>query len=274
MSKKMSVHTDRLIQGLETFGLTADESSVYLYLLRNTERSPLEINREIGISRTKVYLILDNLVEKGLVGEQGREYAKRFYALPYTQLEQLVSQKRREVEILESTAENLYETLSSIEVPASRPSQVKYFRGIDGLKQVTWNSTRAQDTLRVFEAAHDMAAFLDFDFSERVRIEFVKRGLKRSLQVTNFMKIQPWTNIDDFVKLWQPRYIGPKELKMSTEIVVYNDVVAMYQLHQDDIFCVEIQNRALAEMKKELFDFVWSRAKVMKKKGERGEAVV
>lgn len=274
MSKNLSANLDKLVGRLVPFGLAPDEALVYLYLVGKSEQSPLSISRATTISRTKVYVILDSLMTKSLVGEQGGKYARRYFALPYTQLEQLIRQKRQEVEMLESSTQSLFDELSTIELPRFLPSQVKYFRGIDGLKQVTWNSTRAQGTLRVFEAANDMSAFLDFDFSERVRIEFVKRGLGSSLQVTNFATIRPWTNIDEFIKVWQPRYISPKELRISTEIVMYNDIVAMYQLHKEEVFCVEIQNNALSEMKKNLFDFVWARSRVMKKKGERGEAVL
>jgi len=271
MSNKVSDMSDRLTKLLETLGLLRDEASVYLFLLGKKEQSPLGISRQLGISRTKVYFILDKLQKKFLISDQGEKYAKRYSALPYTQLEQLVQQKKREVEMLDDVSQELYAELSALDVPQGSPSRVRYYQGIEGLKQVTWNSTQAVGILRVFEAVNDMAAFLDFDFSERVRIEFVKKGLKSSQQLTNYAKINPWTNIEEFVHRWECRFVNPKEFRIETEILIYNDVVALYQLRNDDIFCVEIENSTNAEMQKGLFDYVWKRAGQMQKRGERGE---
>ena len=70
--------------------------------------------------------------------------------------------------------------------------------------------------------------------------------------------------------LWECRYLDPKELDMNIEIVVYNNTVVMYQFKSKEIFCVEISNEDLAKTMKNLFDFVWLRARKMKKTDARG----
>lgn len=269
----MSDKVDKIISLIKPFGLNKLEALVLLYLLQQFEVSALDISRANHISRTKVYTILDRLTELGLVNVSGKKTARRFKANSYKQLEVLVNQKRTQVEMLESSLPILFNELSSLELAVSQKSQIMHYQGLEGLKTVTWNSTQAVGALRVFELSQDMGAFLDFDFSERVRIEFVKRGLlKQSLQLTNFSKISPWTNIEEFVNLWECRYVDPKQLSFSTEIVVYNDVVTMYQFQHDEIFCVEIHNKDLAEMQKSVFDFIWQSGKVMTKLGPRGSA--
>jgi len=269
----MSAKVDKIISLIKPFGLDNSAASVFLYLLQQSEASALDISRASRISRTKVYTILDRLAELGLVTVSGRKTARRFKANSYKQLEALVNQKRTQVDMLESSLPILFNELSSLELAVSQKSQIMHYQGLEGLKTVTWNSTQAVGTLRVFELSQDMGAFLDFGFSERVRIEFVKRGLlKQSLQLTNFSKISPWTNIEEFVDLWECRYIDPKQLSFSTEILVYNDVVTMYQFQHEEIFCVEIHNRDLAEMQKSVFDFIWQRAANMQKYGIRGSA--
>lgn len=270
----MSQKSDKLQSLLKPFGLSQNESAIYLHLLERKPTSALVISKDLAISRTKVYALLDKLIEKGLVSVTGKENARRFGANSYQQLEMLVNKRKSELEMLESSLPTIFQQLSSLELSKSNQSKIMNYQGIDGLKTVTWNSTRAKDTLRIFELASDMGAFLDFDFSERVRIEFVKRGLTQSLQLSNFADISPWTNIEEFVDIWDCRYIDPKELHFSTEILVYNDVVAMYQFRDKEIFCVEIYNEDLATMQKNVFHFLWKRGERMRKLDKRGSAKI
>ncbi|MBU0975737.1 MAG: helix-turn-helix domain-containing protein [Patescibacteria group bacterium] len=268
----MSTSKDRIASLLKPFGLSSDEAGVYIVLLKAKELSALRLSKELNISRTKVYAILDRLNELGLVSISGKKNARRFVANSHKQLELLVNQKRSELEMIESSLPTVFEQLASIELAKSNDSQIMNYTGIEGLKTVTWNSTRAKDALRVFEMAHDMSAFLDFDFSEAVRREFVRRGLKSSLQLTNSRKINPWTNISEFVDIWEVKYIDPRKLPLSTEILIYNDTVTMYQIEKNVPFCVEIYNPNLALMMKNFFDYVWSDAQKMKKLDMRGGA--
>jgi hypothetical protein len=87
--------------------------------------------------------------------------------------------------------------------------------------------------------------------------------------------MEAWTKIKAAaVTFWTPRYMDPKELAITSEIVIYNDVTAQYHYLHDDIFCVEIVNPDFASMQKQMFDFVWGHARSMKKIGEFGEAKV
>ncbi|MDD3647394.1 MAG: helix-turn-helix domain-containing protein [Candidatus Dojkabacteria bacterium] len=270
----MSKNKDRISALLKPFGLTNDEARVYVHLLKSKELSALNISKDLNITRTKVYAITDRLNKLGLVSLTGKRNAQRFMANSHKQLELLVKQRRSEVEMLESSLPTIFEQLASIELAKTSNSQIMNYTGIEGLKTVTWNSTRAKDTLRVFEMAQDMSAFLDFDFSEAARREFVRRGLKQSLQLTNSRRINPWTNISEFVDIWEARHINPGKLSLTTEILVYNDVVTMYQIEKDLPFCVEIYNPSLSLMIKNFFDYVWKDAQKMKIVDERGSARV
>ena len=68
----------------------------------------------------------------------------------------------------------------------------------------------------------------------------------------------------------QYRYINPLKLKIDFEVLIYNNVYATYTHHDDSIFAVEIYNRELAAMQKQLFDFVWNQAQPMRFTDARG----
>lgn len=262
---------DTLNDMLTSFGLTSIESSVYLYISGKTDASVLDVSKAIKLSRQKVYRVLDKMVDDGLILKSGRLNAQRFQAISYEQFEQIVNKKRSELEMLESSLPDLMLQLSAIQQQNQKQSsEIVRYSGIEGLKLVTWNSTKALGELRIFEMVTDMSAYFDFGFSERVRMEFLKKGLKNLYQLTNLPQFGPWTNIEEFIDICEFRYIDPKEFSLQVEIVVYNDVVAMYKLSGREIFCIEIHNADLARMQKQIFDFVWERSQKMKVVDKRG----
>ena len=102
----MSEQTDNLIFLLKPYGLTSEESSIYLYLLENSTSSALTISRHVCISRTKVYRILDKLIEKQLVVQQYNQNGFKFRANHPSKLKQLIIQK--EIEIAQKYASHLF----------------------------------------------------------------------------------------------------------------------------------------------------------------------
>lgn len=257
---------------LQDLGLDKEESEIYLYLLSKKDETVLDISRELKISRPQVYRSLNSMIEKGLVSVVGQMNKRRFEALSIKGLEHIVSQKKAQVDIMQNSLNVLFNNYSDLFASKDSGIKVVHYKGYEGLKTITWNSTRTKDIFRIFELNQDMTGFTDFDFAERVRMEFVRNGLKELRQITNLKKILPWTNFEEIVDLVEFRYLDPKVLIMNAEILVYNDVLAMYNLKNKELVGIEIYNQELADMQKKLFDFIWFQLKPLKIIDKRGGA--
>jgi sugar-specific transcriptional regulator TrmB len=221
-----------------------------------------------------VYRILDSLLRLGLVISQLDSRGQRYEAAGTEQLEALVAQKEFETEALKKNLKVLEEQLSILPSVSQKGSKVLYYHGVEGLKQVTWNSLKAKGGLLTMEVS-DMNAFLDKAYAEDMRLRFIDNKVKiRTL--TNATKIPPWTAVayEMVEKYWTIRHIPEKHMKINFEILIYNDVYALYRYQDDDIFCVEIYNKELAEMQRQVFEFMWRDAKRFKVLNNRGEAVL
>lgn len=270
----MSEQTDNYVKLLTPFGLNELEAEIYLLLVRKGVLSALQISREIHAARTRVYRILDKLIEKKMVTVNLDDMGKKFEANSYQELEILLVQKEAEVARLKQSLPETFNQLAQLWGKAETSSKVLYYKGKDGLAQVTWNSLRASDLLRIYEVEQDMSAFLDEKFSEKVRQELVDRQITTH-QLTNKKRIEPHTKVAELPrKFWQVRYLDPKKLGMQFECLIYNDVFALYNFKGEDQFCVEIYNDKLATMQKQIFDFVWKNSKPMRIIGEEGEAIL
>jgi sugar-specific transcriptional regulator TrmB len=267
----MSDQTDIITAQLQRFGITHDEAKIYLLLQSNDSQTALAISRRLKIGRTKVYRILDRLIAKGLVRQKLENRGLQFGATEPKQLELLIAEKEAETKTLRSMLPELINQLKPhID---SKGSQVVYYHGVEGLKQVTWNSLKAKDILRIYEIKN-MDAFLDRKLSEEIRREFVKRKIYIR-ELTNLKKLEDWTDTTELVtRFWRGRYISPKEIKINFETMIYNEVYCMYTYEKKEIFCVEIYNADLAEMQKQLFDFIWDKGTPMHVVDPRGRVEV
>lgn len=270
----MSDQADNLLALLSPFGLEDDESRIYLSLLEKGELSALALSRITGLARSKVYRLLDKLSGYGLVQNGIHGAGMRFGATHPSKFSQLVTEKEHEIQSLK---ESLPEVLSQLETVAGRDSsntKVLYYKGVEGIKQLCYNSLSAQKELLTYETTNSMTDFLPEGFTEEMRAEFVKR--KIHIKELNWNKTyKPYTNVKDFaLKYWETRYIDPGEFKIHSEALIYNDVYVLYNPLGPELFGVEIYNKDLAHTQRQLFHILWSHAKKMKVLSERGDAVL
>ena len=92
---------------LENLGLSKNESSVYVALLKIGLTSAKAILEETGLHRQLVYDALDSLIEKGLVSYIVQSNRKYFKAADPEQFKDVFNKRKLAVESQEEKFENL-----------------------------------------------------------------------------------------------------------------------------------------------------------------------
>ena len=255
----MSDQTDNYINLLKPFGLNHEEADIYLYLLKNGSTTALKASRDLHISRTKVYRLLDKLQIKQLVQFKVDDRGMKFGATDPEKFSQIVIEKEQETEKLKKNLELLLPQLEGLNQQSVKDSKIIYYKGIEGLKQVSWNALKAKGLLRVFEVDH-ISDFLPVEFAEQFREELVRRKIT-TYDLSNKKSLEAYTKVTDLIKEYsQSRYINPEKLEIKFETLIYNDVYAIYSYKDGEIFCAEIYDQSLADMQKQLFDFIWDQS--------------
>lgn len=274
----MSVQTDtsllsnNLEKELILYGLSADTSRVYLLLLAHGYLSALSISRALHIGRTKVYRLLDQLQAQSLVEYRLDDRGMKFGAKHPSQLARLLDQQQASINQLQQQLPDLLPHLQSLMHTTSDTSKVLYYEGRSGLQQLSYNITRATDMVRVYEMEH-LSDFLPADFSELIRTELVQRHIQ-TRDLTNKKSFGGFTNVSELIEHYsQFRYIDPRQLTINFEVLIYNDVYATYTYKGDTVFGIEIYNQQLADMQKQLYDFIWQQAQPMRFTDAHGAAV-
>lgn len=270
----MSDQADSVMRQLQQFGLSKDEVRVYLELLKSNPVSALKLSRDLDIARTKVYRLIEKLLDKGLIKEEVKGYGKKFLAEDPEKLILILNEKEKDLDLLKSSAPNIVKHLTTLQPMMDSDTKIIHYRGEEGLKQVIWNSTKCEgEYFRIYEFGFSMEAFLDHSYSEKVRREFVTNNPKlKYRQLTNLKSIDTDTDVKHMVDNWEVRYLPKEKLDIKAEIQIYNDVYCLYEYHKDDVFIVEIVNNDIAEMQKQIYDLIWEQAQPLKKLGDRGKA--
>lgn len=256
----MSEQTDNLIFLLKPYGLTQEESSIYLSLLENNSSSALTISRHTHLSRTKVYRILDKLIQKQLIIQEYNQSGFKFKANHPSQLEFIITQK--EAEII-SLKQSLHQTVNLLQshLNINHPnSQILYYRGQKGLSQVNWNLLHAKKEFLSYEV--DTAdAYLPHHEAEKLRQALIDKNIT-SKTLMNKKISDNFSQIPKVYLFQETRYISPKILTIKSDIFIYNDIFTIcHYLDNHDIFCLEIKNQFLADMQKQVFEVVWHQAR-------------
>ncbi|OGH12636.1 MAG: hypothetical protein A2776_00885 [Candidatus Levybacteria bacterium RIFCSPHIGHO2_01_FULL_40_10] len=270
----MSDQPDNLTHLIEPYGLSQEEAKIYLVLIQKGFLSALSISREIRMGRTKVYRILDKLIAKRLAEQKVDDMGMKFGATDPTKFNQLIAEREHEVASLQENLPQLIENLEKISWRKHEKTKVLYYKGIEGLKQIAYNSTRADKELLTYEIVNDMSEFVGQKFAEEMRREFVKNKVFVREMTWN-KKFEAYTEVTELVsKYWETRYIDPKSFRMQSEALIYNDVYVIYNPLDKEVFGVEIYNADIANMQRQLFEYIWAQAKPLKIVSPQGKAVL
>ena len=136
----MSSQTDKILNDLTTLGLRQDEATLYLVLLQHDTVSVLELSRLTGIGRSKVYRLLEHLHEAGLSQSQIINGKIRLRAQPYQHLEGLIKQQEVKTAELKRALPSMFGDIANLLSNDGLGSRIRYYSGLEGLKQVTLNS--------------------------------------------------------------------------------------------------------------------------------------
>ena len=256
----MSEKIDNTITKLSSLGLTEQEGEIYLAILQGRGDTALPISRHLGLARTKVYRLLDSLISKKMVITKLGDRGSRFLATPPDDLSIILEDRQHKLDQLKSSLPSLQDTLASLASSTKDSSQVLYYHNLDGIKQITYNSLRAKGELLTYELGL-MDSFMSHAEAEKLRDRFVDNKINiRTL--TNLVKMDAWTDNAEMVsKYWEIRHLPPQGKPFQFEILIYNDVYCLYRYTEGVAFAVEIHSQELADMQRQLFEYLWSGAK-------------
>lgn len=133
---------EKLIPELTGLGLSDKEARVYLANLSLGYSTVQKIAQRSNIKRVTTYVILDGLMQKGLVSQIQKEKKTFFVAEDPANLSRLLEKTEREIKDRKTHLESILPKLRQIhQLPPERP-EVRFYTGKEGMKTISAETLR------------------------------------------------------------------------------------------------------------------------------------
>ncbi|MBS3156973.1 helix-turn-helix domain-containing protein [Candidatus Woesearchaeota archaeon] len=240
---------------LVKLGLSKNEATIYLFLLKNPNITTGLIIKETGISNSRVYESLNSLISKGLVSYIVQKEGKSFNASPPEKFLEKEEERKKQIE-------ELVPELKKLKEEKKFRTNTAVFEGFEGFKTAfkkIIDDCPKEETIYVLGFSEQPYA------TESLRIFLTNMNLK-SLQKKQKLKILLDSSVRETLgkdrekeKNTEVKYM-PKGYISPSAIDIFEDYVYIF-LWEEKPFVFMIKNRRIAESFKQYFNFLWKIAK-------------
>ncbi len=167
---------------LQDIGLSDKEATIYLALLSVEYASVLDLSKKTKIKRPTVYVILESLAKKGLVGETTIGKKTNYQAEPPERLETFVERRKLQLEESEKVLKDVIPRIKSFSRDAGEKPIIKYFEGKEGIVSTAeefFASETDNNDLVYLLYPRDL---LDETFPQKEREKYRKSRLDRKIK--------------------------------------------------------------------------------------------
>jgi hypothetical protein len=244
-------------------GLEAEIADIYLALHAHGPQTISELSRNSRVERTRIYRLIDTLMESSLIEVETQYKRGIIKAAPIANVHILISRREQELKNLQDELDLIERVLgrNSLSSPATR---VQFYRGPEGVKQMFWNQTKHKNSEDLSILAENMQVHTGAAFFERwVSRQNENNRFSRSIISDSFLKSQKeWRAKYDTTRhhKWQARYVAPSKFTITNSTVIYDDVTSYYNWKDGEIFGIEIYNQEIADTQRQLFELLWTQA--------------
>jgi sugar-specific transcriptional regulator TrmB len=239
-----------------SLGLSAKEAAVYTTLLSMGRSTVSAIARKSLVNRATAYVVLDSLVGKGLVQISGKEPKQEYVAESPNKLASLYRDEAKKAERRAERAASLALELTSIQKVGTRP-HVKFYEGIDGLKQVYEDTLTATGPILACASVEDVAATLGSFYPAYIKRRAKKKIFAKGIIPKTPMAIERCKH--DAEEARETVFVPAEEFDFHPEINIYDNKVMVASWREK--LGIIIESAEIAYVMKKLYGLAWERAK-------------
>lgn len=245
---------EHIAKELINFGFSDKEAAVYLAALQLGLSSIQDIAEKSGVNRGTTYLIVDELIKRGLISSFIKDGRRRLAAESPDRLLSLLRLQKNELEEKERELTAVLPKLLAIHNIEGNKPQIRYLEGFEGVASV----------MKLFEeTAGEFVQIVNADEVEQLRSFFQYRAKHLALLRQRGAPYRALVvmNEPDFSKVphlpgGEVRLISVDKFPLKGDISVRGNTVFMYSF-QEKMIGIIITSADLANTIKQLFNVAW-----------------
>jgi len=244
---------------LEKIGFTKGEVRIYLALLQLGETTTGPIIDKSRISSSKVYEILNKLIQKGLVSYTFKNRIKYFQPTSPERIKEYIETERRKFEEIDNDVGKLIPEFLVMQKESEAKQITSVYEGFEGIKTVF---NRILDTLKSGEEYYAFTVDEEVD-SEELRLFFLNYHTKRAKKGIG-VKLLSNIKFKEQLKKRYPQYKLSErrfiEHAFPTGVFIFKDNV-MHFIYKPKPTLFVIKSKQNYESYKKFFLELWNSAK-------------
>lgn len=253
--KTTQIRQWRYFETLTDLGLGADEAKIYEHLLEHPNEKASIIGEHVGISRVLTYRALDKLIEKGIVSkiDESKKVAI-FEAVHPSHLTKLLERQKQKISKAELELERDIGDMASMHNLGLGKPNVQFFEGRKAVKTITSDFPTVDTEIRQWIDAGYALERGDKEFLRYAQVRLQHKIPKRMIAPNN---TTTHTYAASNPSLTEVRILDQVD-SLPTSIQVYDNKVTILTLREEQDIGVIIEDAAVAQLMKIIFDQQWS----------------
>lgn len=243
-------------------GLEPEIAELYLALHSHGPQTISELSRNARVERTRIYRLIDKLLASNLIEVETHYKRGIIKAAPIANLHILINEKEQELKSLQDEL-GLIEQVLARNTLSSPTTRVQFYHGPEGIRQMQWNLFRSQGEILTI-MHRPMQTITGSKFFERWAENWNAGSYTDRLicDSTFLEESNTWHDAHpgSGVKAHDLRLLPASVMELTFGQDIYNDVVAFYNWHDNEVFGVELYNAEIANAQKVFFETLWAEA--------------
>lgn len=250
------MNRDVLKQVLAYPGLSKKEAEIYLLALETHKPTPLNLSKETYLPRATIYRVMEDLVGKGLMGKV-KEGKQTLYVPedPRNLVERL--------ELQSSAIQNVMGELHELATIYRNRPTVRFFEGEEGVKRIFNDILQIDEKeLLAFSSIKELLKALPDYYSTFMKTRIRRRIHARIISPKDAEGVQLQASGQEEHReiKFIPDELAKKLGVIGGHVFIYGDRVALISFESDQTSVI-IENKALANVQRSLFEIAWESIK-------------
>lgn len=243
------------IEILEAIGLTRAEVKVYQALLELGSSTTGPIVEKSHASSSKIYEILEKLMQKGLVSFVIESGVKYFEAAPPSRLLDYMNEKEESLSRQKEKLQHLIPELELLQKYSKYKSEAAIFRGLKGVKTAYEEILK---TLKAGEEYYVSGGMMQHKAYFRYIVEFHQRRAKQGIKVKLLYTDLAKSIAKNIEKLPGTQIkFAPQHFFSACFTVMYRTKTLITVASKEDLTLFQIENKEITQSFVAQFKLLW-----------------
>lgn len=236
---------------LKNLGFKDKKAQVYRACLELGQANAQEIAKKADVERTSVYVLLDSLIEDGLISSSIKKKRRVFISENPSNLLDLLKGK---AELFEKTMP----LFLSLFKESSQKPQIRFYQGKENLKEILKDSLSCKEkNIRHFTSVQDIVDIFGKEYLEHYVEKRVKNGIKVLSLRPKQKEMDLWYFKAGNKQVLRNSRFLPDAISFDVVCFIYDSKVSIISSKKES-FGFIVESLEFAKFMKTIFNAIWA----------------